>query len=63
MRARKALNILHDRFEISSPCSENWDEMPREGMKRYCEKCQHSVVDFSELTPKEALKLWKQKSR
>ena len=40
-------------FEILNPCSEDWEEMtPGEG-GRMCEKCQHSVVDFTVLSDDE----------
>ena len=63
MKTRKALKILQNSLAIDSPCSENWDEMRRDGTQRFCEKCQHSIIDFASLTPHDALKIWKQKSR
>lgn len=32
---------------IAEPCSEKWCEMPGDEQKRFCEKCQHSVVDLT----------------
>ncbi len=35
---------------ISKPCSENWDKMPQTNQGKFCDKCQHDVVDFSKMT-------------
>lgn len=42
------------RFEIPEPCGERWDAMrpTREG--RFCDHCQHGVVDLSRMSRREA---------
>lgn len=35
---------------ISKPCSENWDKMPKTNQGKFCDKCQHDVIDFSKMT-------------
>ena len=42
---------------IPEPCQENWSEMPGTARERFCEKCQHAVIDFSVVTRKEALRI------
>ena len=32
---------------LTVSCKENWNQMPTVGNGRFCQKCQHSVVDFS----------------
>ena len=39
---------------IPEPCQENWGEMSGTARERFCEKCQHAVIDFSLLTRKQA---------
>lgn len=34
------------KFEISNPCSENWDAMATCESGRHCDKCEKVVVDF-----------------
>src|SRR5215471_12371957 len=45
------------RFEISSPCTEDWDSMAGNDQIRFCSHCQRSVHDFSQLTRKQIKKL------
>ena len=42
------------RFEIPEPCDEDWNAMrpTREG--RFCERCQHGVVDLSRMSRRQA---------
>ena len=40
------------RFEITSPCTEDWDAMVGNDQIRFCKHCQRSVHDFSQMTSK-----------
>lgn len=42
------------RFEIPEPCDEDWNAMrpTREG--RFCERCQHGVIDLTRMTRRQA---------
>jgi hypothetical protein len=41
-------------FRIPEPCTERWDQMERTAEGRYCQKCEHSVIDLARLTRREA---------
>ena len=41
-------------ISIPNPCQENWDGMRASADGRFCEKCQHTVTDFSRITEREA---------
>ena len=40
------------KLTIPEPCQESWSEMPGTARERFCDKCQHAVIDFSALTRK-----------
>ena len=40
-------------YRIDEPCSEDWDAMEPHEMGRFCQKCQHAVVDATEMTKSE----------
>lgn len=44
-------------FEITSPCTEDWDSMCGNDQIRFCIHCQRSVHDFSQLNRKQIRKL------
>lgn len=37
-----------DKISLSFKCSENFNEMPKTAAGRFCESCQHCVVDFTQ---------------
>lgn len=45
------------RFEITSPCTENWDAMIGNEQIRFCSHCQRSVHDLSTLNRKQIRRL------
>lgn len=42
---------------IEEPCSLSWDEMAGDDTKRFCETCQHHVLNVSEMTEAELASL------
>jgi hypothetical protein len=42
---------------VATPCDANWDDMPGDGGRRYCDKCRLHVYDFSKFTSNEAREL------
>ncbi|MFM2193122.1 MAG: hypothetical protein RLZZ118_2079 [Bacteroidota bacterium] len=42
-------------ISIPNPCSENWNAMLPEYDGRFCNKCQHTVVDFSGMSDSEVI--------
>lgn len=44
------------KFQVPEPCSERWETMERRPDGRFCQKCQHTVIDLSRLTRREAEK-------
>ncbi len=42
-------------LQIPQPCSKDWDLMIPQGDGRFCNSCQHTVVDFSNMTDNELL--------
>lgn len=41
-------------FKIPEPCHERWEDMERRGDGRFCQHCQHTVVDLSGLSRRQA---------
>ena len=46
-----------DRVEVSSPCSEDWSDMPGDERVRQCRRCQLAVYNLSAMTRTDALEL------
>ena len=44
--------MQHDEFDIPTPCEQDWDEMEEVDGGRFCQQCQHIVVDASSMTKK-----------
>jgi len=42
------------RVSFPKPCSERWDDMRPKGCNRFCDKCEKTIHDLSELTLDEA---------
>lgn len=42
-------------LSIPKPCDQLWETMQEKGEGRFCEKCQHTIIDFSQMTDKELL--------
>ncbi len=51
------------KIQIKTPCTENWDKMTPDEKGRFCELCQHSVVDFTTMENNEILDFFKHKSQ
>lgn len=45
------------KLEIKTPCNQSWDEMPVLGEGRYCQSCNHIIMDFSDLSNEELLQI------
>jgi len=45
------------RFEITSPCTQDWDSMVGNHQIRFCNHCQSSVHDFSQMSRKQIRRL------
>ncbi|WP_338869649.1 hypothetical protein WBJ53_20680 [Spirosoma sp. SC4-14] len=43
--------------QIPKPCHENWDQMPPNERGRFCASCQKTVVDYSNLSDQELVRL------
>lgn len=41
-------------FHIPEPCEERWEDMAPRGEGRFCERCQHTVVDLSKMSRAQA---------
>lgn len=39
---------------IKNPCSESWERMRGDAVRRYCDKCERDVINLSALTRREA---------
>ena len=52
---KKRLSIL-DNLEIARPCNASWDEMNGSEKERFCQSCQMSVFNISDMTRIEAEK-------
>ena len=50
-------NDFAKRFEITSPCTEDWDTMTGNDSIRFCSHCQRSVHDLSQLNRKQIRRL------
>ena len=50
-------NEFANRFQIPSPCTEDWDSMIGNDQIRFCSHCQKSVHDFSSMSTKQIKKL------
>lgn len=46
-----------DTIRVTSPCSQDWEEMRGSDKVRFCEHCAHEVNNFSALTRKQAMRL------
>lgn len=44
---------MKTKYTIAKPCPENWEGMAPSDEGRFCQACQHSVVDFSQMQPDE----------
>ena len=53
------LGVSKVKLGIPEPCQESWDVMGSGPGSRFCEKCQHEVVDFTVLTRGEAERIFK----
>ncbi len=42
-------------LRITEPCAERWEDMPAAGQGRFCDRCQHQVLDLSRVTAAQAL--------
>jgi len=49
-----------EKFEVKTPCSENWNEMRGSDEVRFCSHCSKSVNNLSAMTRKRALKIVKE---
>lgn len=47
-------------LHISEPCTEDWGSMLPEGKGKFCLSCQKSVIDFSNMTDAEILRVLEQ---
>jgi hypothetical protein len=52
----KKLTVLQE-FSVPSPCHQDWEKMRGDKKSRFCDHCQHSVVNLSSLTKAQAAKL------
>lgn len=50
-------------IQIPDPCDEGWDNMSGDERVRFCERCQKSVVNLSEMTDSEVRKALKDAPR
>jgi hypothetical protein len=48
-------NSKYFSFAVTSPCHEDWDAMHEAQKGRFCDACQKTVVDFSEMTDAEII--------
>ncbi len=48
---------LIDKLQITNPCTADWDSMRGTDQVRFCEHCNLSVSDLSQMTPKRAMRL------
>jgi len=46
------------RFLVPEPCSENWNEMHSLPGGRFCDNCEKTVVDFSEMANNELVRFF-----
>lgn len=47
-------------LQIPNPCNENWAEMTPEVQGRFCQVCQKTVVDFTEMTDNQVIRFFKE---
>ncbi len=47
----------YKRLSIPNPCSENWEQMKNDNAGRHCDSCKTVVVDFSEMSDKELIRV------
>ncbi|MES2455767.1 MAG: hypothetical protein V4594_09515 [Bacteroidota bacterium] len=47
---------------LTSPCSEQWDDMQQSGAGRYCDSCEKSIVDLSTKSDAELIRFFKNKA-
>ncbi|MGU3375483.1 hypothetical protein [Chryseobacterium sp. M5A1_1a] len=40
---------MKEKFQISSPCSQDWDSMEQVSEDRFCDECNKKVWDFDHL--------------
>jgi hypothetical protein len=46
---------LFHHLMVASPCSARWDEMPGDGLVRFCRQCRQNVYSLSGMTDQEAV--------
>ena len=51
---RKPLSIT---IHLPDPCNENWDEMKPNGCGRFCAHCEKTVIDFTQMSDEEVVKI------
>ena len=50
-------------FQIPEPCSENWNEMYPLPGGRFCDKCEKTLVDFTEMTDNELVRFFERNNK
>lgn len=50
------------KLTIDNPCEQNWEAMKMDETGRFCQHCSKSVIDFTQLTDKEIIKIIEQNS-
>src|SRR2546422_7960132 len=48
-------NELLNRVQVATPCSADWNQMPGDERRRFCQKCQKHVYNFAAMTSEETL--------
>jgi hypothetical protein len=46
---------------LTSPCSQEWDEMQQAGAGRYCDQCSKNIIDLTHKTDAELIQFFKRK--
>lgn len=49
--------MAYKQLNIQNPCSQKWEEMPLIDHGRHCNKCNHTIRDFSEMNNHELLEM------
>jgi len=47
----------HIKLSIPNPCRENWDKMTPVEKGRFCQQCNKTVIDFSQLSDEEVVRI------
>lgn len=53
--------MKHVQLILNNPCAEQWENMPKAGEGRYCDRCEKNIVDLTSKSDAELIRFFKKK--